>query len=387
MKICFYAINGHGLGHLSRCYAVAKKLKDLLEMLSLEADIQFLTTSDADYLVRDFPVFKIPSRASFKGRKAAANRYAANGKMMVSSMLSHFSPDLLVMDTVAQGSFQEFAFVKDFAKKRVLIDRHKKSDYRGARIHQAHLPLFDKILVPDDAKHGEDYSYEDEILNKVRFVGKIHNFERSEAWSRERVRDYFHVSEGQKLVYLSAGGGGDAEAEEQIAQLLEVVSGLNVKVILGYGALSQSTKIYGEDKIVSLTECGVSRYFKGVDLALSAAGYNTYEELMAAQVNSLFFIQTKGMDVQERRVIQGVEAGWHDVIDLNDSRADLLEKIKCSLAEGVSQGLLDREYPTGDSVAAYELLTTCLRNDSVDKKLKVIEVGQGRDGVEKFVTK
>ncbi|MGJ8656483.1 MAG: hypothetical protein ACSHX6_08525 [Akkermansiaceae bacterium] len=371
MKVCFYAINGQGLGHLSRCYAVAKKLRCLLEMLGQEADIQFLTTSEADYLVRDFPVFKIPSRAGFQGRRGAASRYAANGKMMVSGMLAHFSPDLLVMDTIAQGSFQEFAFVKDFAKNRVLIDRHKRSEYRGARVHQAHLPLFDKILVPDDEEYRQDYSYGDEVLGRVKFVGKVHNFERSEAWGRERVREYFHVSGGQKLVYLSAGGGGDAEAEEQVGKLLDVLLSFDVKVILGYGALSSCEKVYGKDNVVAVTECGVSRYFNGVDLAVSAAGYNTYEELMAAGVNSLFFVQTKGMDVQERRVEQGAEAGWHGVVDLDCSREVLLEEIRCGLEAGVPGGLMSRDYAVGDSVAAYEMVTTCLRGSAANVELRL----------------
>ncbi len=74
-------------------------------------------------------------------------------------------------------------------------------------------------------------------------------------------------------------------------------------------------------------------------------------------------------------MIQGVEAGWHGVIDLNDSHANLLGTIKSSLAEGRSKNLLAREYPIGDSVAAYELVTTCLRGESVDKKLNAIKGG------------
>ena len=371
MKVCFYAINGHGLGHLSRCYAVAKKLEVLLEMLSLEADIQFLTTSEADYLVSGFPVFKIPSRAGFRGRKAAASRYAANGKMMVSSMLSHFSPDLLVMDTVAQGCFQEFSFVRDFARSRVLIDRHKKSEYGGSRIHQAHLPLFDKIIVPDDEECSQDYTYDYELQTRVKFVGKVHSYERSAALSREKVREYFHVEEGQKLVYLSAGGGGDLEAEEQITKLLSVLLDFGVKVVLGYGALSKSNKVYGLANVVALTEFGVSRYFNGLDLAISAAGYNTYEELMAAKVNSLFFIQAKGMDMQERRVAQGLEAGWHGVLDLDLSREGLMKVIKRGLDTGVSDDLKNRDYAMGGCVAAHELLMTGLKKEMNNVEMKL----------------
>jgi len=174
MKVCFYAINGHGMGHLSRSYAIAKRLRLLLGMLAEEADIQFLTTSQADYLIRDFPVFKIPSRASFKGKKSAASRYTANGKMMISSMLSHFSPHLLVMDTIATGSFNEFHFVKSFAQKTVLVERHKNTSTARSDIHQSHLHLFDSILVPEESSQLPDYAIPSILHEQTHFVGRIH---------------------------------------------------------------------------------------------------------------------------------------------------------------------------------------------------------------------
>ena len=367
MKVCFYAINGHGLGHLSRCYAVAKKLRDLLGMLSIEADIQFLTTSEADYIVRDFPVFKVPSRACFKGKKAAASRYSANGKMMVSNILAHFSPDVLVMDTIAQGSFQEFSFVKDFAKMRVLIDRHKKKDYKGVRIHKAHLPLYDKILVPDDDGNHSDYSYDLSVQNKVHYVGKIHNFDSSEAWSRQQVRDYFHVDERQKLIYLSAGGGGDKEAEVQISRLVHIIQPIEVKVIIGYGTLSQTSKIYGQKNIISLTESGISKYFKGIDLAISAGGYNTYEELLAAKVKCLFFAQEKGMDLQERRIDQGVESGWHGCLSLTSSDEEIQNVVSDCLSSDELTQLNDRPASMGACEAAFEVISGLLSRNAERK--------------------
>lgn len=288
--------------------------------------------------------------------------------MMVCSMLSHFSPDVLVMDTVAQGSFQEFNFVKDFAKMGVLIDRHKKDDYNGARIHQAHLPLFDKILVPDDEQYEVDYNYEDSLKNRVHYVGRIHNFDLSEAWSREDVRDYFNVEDGQKLIYLSAGGGGDTEAESQICHLLDALESLDVRVIIGYGALSQSAKVYGRKNIISLTEPGVCQYFKGVDLAISAAGYNTYEELLAAKVRCLFFVQDKGMDLQERRLEQGMENGWHGCIDISQSTEEIRQAVNSSLVNDVPSKLLDRQDSYGDCAAAFELLSSVLAGN-VERKL------------------
>ncbi|MFT6863776.1 MAG: UDP-N-acetylglucosamine--N-acetylmuramyl-(pentapeptide) pyrophosphoryl-undecaprenol N-acetylglucosamine transferase [Akkermansiaceae bacterium] len=350
MKVCFYAINGHGLGHLSRCHAIAKRLNDLLLMVGVTPDIQILTTSDADYVVKDFPVFKIPSKSCFKGRSGASSRYASNGKMMISAMLSHFSPDVLIMDTIATGSFNEFTFIKDFAKKKVLIERHKNADYSGSAVHQSHLPLFSKIIIPDEIENLEDYSFSKEILQKVSCVGMVHNFDLSKAFSKSEVRAFFGVSD-KKIAYISAGGGGDENAREQLEMLLDAFPG-NWHLVIGYGPLCDAPKIYNRPNVSAITEGDIWKYFKGLDLAVCAAGYNTYEELLAAKVPTMFFAQEKGLDQQDRRISKGLREGWHDEIDLN---ASILQQLNQFLSRFDPAALMSRSPKQGASAAALQI--------------------------------
>ena len=352
MKTCFYAINGHGLGHLSRSYAIAKRLNSLIQMIGGKPDIQILTTSEADYIVSDFPVFKIPSRSKFKGNKAAATRYSSNGKMMISSMLSHFSPDLLVMDTVATGSFNEFTFIKDFASKTAIVERHKNQEYSNSATHQSHLALYDAILIPEENDKADDFAIPLSKRQETHAVGRIHNFELHKALSRKQVREYFQTQREQKIVYLSAGGGGDTAAESQINEILKALKMLPVQIIIGFGPLSRSPRIYGDPKIVSVCEADIWRFFPGVDLAISAAGYNTYEELLSARVPSLFFAQEKGMDQQQRRIEHGLKSGWHGVLDLS---SNILNQIESTIEGGSFATLSNREPTVGAIQAAQRL--------------------------------
>ena len=75
MKVLFYAINGVGLGHLSRLLAIARALAPLARSLGARPDLQFITTSDASELAHDFPVFKIPSWTTIAKSGAPRRRW------------------------------------------------------------------------------------------------------------------------------------------------------------------------------------------------------------------------------------------------------------------------------------------------------------------------
>lgn len=338
MKVVFYAINGLGLGHLSRCQAIARKLRTLGQMLGEPMDISFLTTSDADWVVQGFPVYKFPSKSVFQGQPGAAKRYVSGAKLMLSNMMAWLRPDVLVVDTQSQGAFAEFHFLRDYARHCVLIERHKLSDQAESAIHQSHLKLYDEVLVPDDEDQGARYHFPVEV--SPRFVGRVCGYDENEAWEPQRVRDHFGLRNGQRLVYVAAGGGGDpAAAEERRALVTQLRAIPEVVVLTAMGPLSLEEGLYSLERVHSVREPGIWRYFRGVDLALSAAGYNSYEELLAAGVPSLFYPQVRGLDDQDGRIAIGEEAGWHGRLDrervVDQVRAvlDGTEIIDGSLAE------------------------------------------------------
>ncbi len=119
----------------------------------------------------------------------------------------------------------------------------------------------------------------------------------------------------------------------------------NCKVVVGYGPLSQEVKPYANPKVIVYTELDISKYFKGFDLVISAAGYNTYEELLVSKVPTAFFAQEKGMDDQARRVENGVAEEWHYKLDLN---GDIESQINYFLNHAEQpEGLKERENPHG----------------------------------------
>ena len=359
VKAVFYGINGTGLGHLSRLLNIAREARILLRAMDIKADFHFITTSEAPQVAWDFPVYKIPSKTVVAPSDTANQTYVANSQFFISNLMALLRPDILVMDTIPQGSFGEFLSMKNFAKKKVFINRHKNDDYAQSDLHQSMLPLYDLIISPGENNGELDYHIPPQLKDKHIFTSPIHSFRTENSWSREKVRDYFGAENEHKLIYVSAGGGGDQAAEAQMKLLIDgALSNPKNLVLAGYGPLYRGKRTY-HPKVIPLTEAGISKYFNGLDGAICAAGYNTFHELLAAGVPSSFFAQTKGMDLQEIRIQSGAKNGWNRFLENIDPES-VKEEIEILLSKeiqhSIRQNLKKRPEGKGAQKAAFELL-------------------------------
>ncbi|MBM83079.1 MAG: hypothetical protein CMJ78_21165 [Planctomycetaceae bacterium] len=358
VRILFYAINGTGLGHLSRLLAIARQARELLHAMGIRADFHFITTSEAPEIAWDFPVYKIPSKTIIADSDTPNSAFAQSAKLIISNLTSTLRPDLLVLDTVPTGSFQEFVFLKDYAKKTVFIDRHKDSKAATSSVHQTHLSLYDLIIIPDDQSVADRYPVSAKARKRRRFVGRIHGFNPLIAMPREAVREQFGVDR-KWLIYVSAGGGGDAHAANDLDHIIDALADdLDHFLLIGYGPLYRGSRVY-RSNVVPLSEAYVSRFFRGIDIAVSAAGYNTYEELLAATVPSAFYAQIKGLDRQDQRIEWGQTAGWHLALSSLDKplvRA-AVENLKDETRRlAIHSRLVERGCSQGNLFAAIELI-------------------------------
>jgi hypothetical protein len=323
-----------------------------------KADIRFLTSSESSEVVWDFPVYKLPSKTVARAVNMGAEEFEAESKLLVTNLVASFKPDVLVVDTLPQGSYREVSFLKTFARRMVYIDRHKDPSVTRTELHRKHVALYDQVLVPDHPEAAARYDHSREIVPKRKFVGPVHLFEPHESLTRTEVRERFDVRPGQRLIYLSGGGGSDSRdfLRNTVVELAE--NGDNF-VLVGWGPLHQGELLYRRN-VVSLTDASSRLLFRGVDLALSAAGYNTYQELLAARVPTVFFAQPKGMDRQDERIALGAELGWHLNLDrLDSARAcELLERLAEDEVRGsILDSLEERPPARGRWSAAAEILS------------------------------
>jgi predicted glycosyltransferase len=362
-RIVCYAINGSGLGHVTRLCAIARWIRRLLMLNDARVpELLFLSSSEAPELLAQhgFPVFKLPSKTAIRAAGLDVAEYRRLAKHFVWSCLGTFNPELLLVDTFPSGSFDELLQVLDGPFAKCLVMRRVKPEFARRPVFRAALSLYDKVLLPhtrDDAEYGE-------LPSGAVFCGEVVQLDRAEAYSREALLQMLGVDARMRLIYVSAGGGGDPDSE---AMLERIISSFAARedcfLLVGAGPLYRGRRKQGE-RLCWWTQSGVARAFAACDLAICAAGYNTFHELLHLGVPSIFFAQEKVADEQEQRVRAAVEAGaclaW-DGVD-TDALQELVEQAGRE-AETLRAAAMKRFSHNGARACAEQVLSALLSRE------------------------
>lgn len=312
LRIVGYAVNGSGVGHLMRLVSICRWIRRYAAHAGVRPEIFMLTSSEADGLCLSerFASFKVPSKTAVDGAGIDKIAYLALAKQWVWHSLGLLRPDLFLVDTFPRGSFGELLSALDLCKKKAFIYRPMKDSFAGRADFQAMLPLYDAIIVPE-REEAANVRVPEAARARVRFVGPVMARERAELSPRADARASLGIHDDRLVVYVSAGGGGDAGAERQIhavcRAILESVPGAHL--VVGAGPLYRGAWLQGE-RITWLAQAGgVAERMAAFDIAVCAAGYNTFCELMYAGVPSIFLPQDKIADEQRVRAERAAAAG------------------------------------------------------------------------------
>ncbi|MCA9522721.1 MAG: hypothetical protein KC609_17210, partial [Myxococcales bacterium] len=302
-RIVCYAVNGSGLGHVTRLMAVARWIKRYVTFIEGRApEVLFLTSTEATNVLAQngFLAYKIPSKTLVKQNDFDPLEYRRLSKAFIWQVLGTFRPDLLVVDTFPAGSFNELFQILDGPFRKGFIFRHVKPEFARRPTFSAALRLYDVLAVPHRPEAAP--VAHDGVATPLCCCGEVVGFDRHDALDRETARAELGVPEGDKLLYVSAGGGGDPESERIVRHFvsaLESVEGLHL--LVGAGPLYRGRQL-GGPRLTWSSGPNVARYFPGCDAAISAGGYNTVHELMLFGVPSLLFAQEKIADDQAARI-------------------------------------------------------------------------------------
>src|SRR5437016_5130165 len=94
-RILFYAVDGLGLGHVTRLLAIARKVR----ALAPEAEIVFLTSSEAENILyrEGFAAFKVPSKTLRAEAHLRSYTYSRMLQTVTLNILAAFHPHILVV--------------------------------------------------------------------------------------------------------------------------------------------------------------------------------------------------------------------------------------------------------------------------------------------------
>ncbi|WP_291722783.1 glycosyltransferase [Bernardetia sp.] len=335
--ILFYTVNGLGLGHLSRCLAIARQLKkqdDSLVPL-------FFTASEGSHLLyqEGFAYYKVPSKTIARESKLLKRNLALSYSEILTSLVNTYRPVALVVDTFPLGSLNDLLSVlglplkwKKFFIHREQMNMNKEKiatqnfyDY----IIAPHSEGSAEIPVPDSKR--DDLFWSNEILIR----------ETSELQTREEIRKKLGVSEDENLLLVNLGGGGDATTLKNYEQIFDLILNSSfleekIRLFVPKPPLNVSDALHQlfstlPSSVILQTHYPLMELMPAFDCAISATGYNTFHELLACQIPTIFIPKSRGYDDQYSRAKRAFDAKAALFLEENQIQAELITTLQTLL--------------------------------------------------------
>jgi UDP-N-acetylglucosamine:LPS N-acetylglucosamine transferase len=319
----FVPTNGAGLGHLTRCLAIAKRLKKL----DPNREIIFFSTSAAMNLIlqEGFLGYHLPS-------KMVCPEYVKSGEWNLMfqehlrMIIKIHQPNLLFFDGVYPYAGLITSMRETEGMKKVWMRRGL-----GKKVHpevNKKEKEFDMIIVPkelfipqEEQKTGKHY-YSDPIIY----------LEKSELLNRENLRRKWKVPENHKLVFVSLGAGNINNINLTISKILTALrKRKDIFIVISESIIGKRLQIPEQENLIIIRDYPISSYYNAFDLAITASGYNSFHELLFFNVPAIIIPnQMTKTDNQVARALSAEKAGAAMVIK-NESIPEIEKAINMVL--------------------------------------------------------
>ena len=337
--VLFYTVNGLGLGHLTRCLAIARQLK---KQDASFIPLFFTASEGSDLLYEEgFAYYKVPSKTIARESKLLKKDLAISYSQILTSIINTYRPVALIVDTFSLGSMNDLLSVlglplkwKKFFIHREQMNMDKNRietqnfyDY----IIAPHSEGKAKIPVPISKK--EDLFWSNEILIR----------EKSELQSREEIRTKLRIREDENLLLINLGGGGDKTTVENYKQIFDLILNSSsfirqkkIRLLVPKPPLNSLYSDFLQKDIfsklppstLSFSYFPLMELMPALDCAISATGYNTFHELLSCSVPTIFIPKPRGYDDQYGRAKRAFQAEAALFLEESQIELDLIKNLR-----------------------------------------------------------
>ncbi|MGI8726292.1 MAG: glycosyltransferase [Solirubrobacterales bacterium] len=290
-RVLFATSNGTGLGHLNRSMAIARRLGKGVEA-------SFFTLSQAAPLVAR-EGYRVDYHPSYR-RPGSGSDWQWNRRLRerLERTLAARPPDLVVFDGVHPYRALTHLLTESGAPPAVWCRRPLwRPESPAAALGRT--AAFDWVLEPgelaEELDRGPTVARREEAIR----VPPIVLLDEGELLPREGAAAELGLDPGPTTALVNLGQGASVDAAvERVLATLSARGDLQVAVL----SSSIGSGVELPPGVVPLEATfPMSRYFRAFDLAVSAAGYNAFHELVAFAVPSLFVPMPRQTDDQPAR--------------------------------------------------------------------------------------
>lgn len=352
-SILFHAINGIGLGHVSRLRAIAVAIRNLRPTLPLlfaiEGESHGLLESAA------LPYVTLPPASRFEGGDDAWAR-SIRGRLigsMAAAIVEATNPQLIIFDCLPNPAFVAVAGRKKIPFA-ICIRKAKGMDEYFRRLRPV-LEQAQIIIFPHDSTEIEVPA---EFIDKSRFVGTI---------ARQLTKAPVDPRRDHSRIVISGGGGGYPGTVtfynlvlEAVVRCKQKVPSISATLVTGplFGEWSQLKPASGVQILPFDPEISVS--FNEADLVICQGGYNTVAELIALGVPVICVPASRRFDDQHERA-RNTAAAHEQFFTWENSDSDALATFILEVLQKPRVERVKTDDFRGANVAA-EILLNCLRD-------------------------
>lgn len=298
-RCLFIGSNGAGLGHVTRLLAIARRLPDV-EIIFGTMSKAIPLLAQAGYVTEYIPTVRA---LDIEGR--TWNAYL---EQRVQGLLRQYEPDLLAFDGTMPyaGLVRALRSAPDVRKVWVRRAMWRPSYGRTALERRSE---FDLVIEPGEVATDLDIGATFLQRDGATRVGPILSHDSDELLERDVARHELGLPLEATigLVLLGAGNINDLGSPTQV--IVEAFRETGVRTVVAESPISERS-IHLPADVEEVRLYPIAPYYRAFDLAVSASGYNSFHELIAHGVPTLFVpnLETK-LDDQWARAEFASETG------------------------------------------------------------------------------
>ena len=278
--VLFLTSNGIGMGHLTRMLAVARRCGPAIRPV-------FATMSQALKIVEEhgFLAEYIPFHAYLECEPNTWNHFL---REEINELIAFYEPRVLVFDgNVAYGGLVRAlednpACLALWCRRAMWRPGVPLDDMIGRET------AFHGVIEPGEIAAAYDAGLTTEYRDLTRAVAPIRLLDEHEMLDREEAMHQLGLDAARPAVLLELGSGNNFDTSEVrsvvLARLLEEEG---IQPVVAEWLISENP-IPLPPGVKRLSLHPISRYLRAFDFVVSAAGYNSFHELLLAGIPAIF---------------------------------------------------------------------------------------------------
>lgn len=273
----FITSNGFGLGHVTRCMAIARRLPDDVEPI-------IFTLSEALPIVRrqGFYAEYFPSRDT---ERESANEWNGRLAARVRAALEEYDPAVVIFD----GTYPYRGMLEGLrgaGRKLVWVRRGMWKAGQGvANLEFARY--FDAVIEPGEFASEADAGLTVESREGVAAVAPILYCDNDDLLDRQEAERRIGLEPGRVNVLMQPGWENDVFSPTATMCIERLEREPDVRVMVAESPL-KSRSVPLPEGVAKVSTYPLSSVYRAFDFSISGAGYNIYHELIAYRLPGLF---------------------------------------------------------------------------------------------------